>query len=197
MYDDMKVFVWRCGACQRHGNINSRDAMPLTTNLQIELFDVWGIDYMGPFPKSGNYEYILVAVDYVSKWVEAMPCRVADSKNSNKMFHEIIFPRFGVLRMVISDGGSHFIDRTLQRYLSSFGIRHNIATPYHPHKVARQRHLISKLRIFFRKRSMKWEQDGRIGYPRHCGHIGWPTKHLLGCHPTNLSMGRPVTCLLS
>jgi transposase InsO family protein len=87
---------------------------------------------MGPFPKSGNYEYILVAVDYVSKWVEAMPCRAADSKNSKKMFHEIIFPWFGVPRMVISDGRSHFIDRTLQRYLSSFGIRHNIATPYHP-----------------------------------------------------------------
>jgi hypothetical protein len=47
-------FIWRCGVCQRHRNINSRDAMPLTNNLQIELFDVWGIDYMGPFPKSKN-----------------------------------------------------------------------------------------------------------------------------------------------
>jgi hypothetical protein len=41
---------------------------------------------MGPFPKSKNYEYILVAVDYVSKWVEAMPCRAADSRSSKKMF---------------------------------------------------------------------------------------------------------------
>ena len=68
--------------------------MPLTTNLQLELFDVWGIDYMGPFPKSKGYEYILVAVDYVSKWVEAMPCRAADAKNSKKMFEESIFSRF-------------------------------------------------------------------------------------------------------
>ena len=66
--------------------------MPLTNNLQIELFDVWGIDYMGPFPKSKNYEYILVIVEYVSKWVEAMPCRAADAKNFNKMFEETIFP---------------------------------------------------------------------------------------------------------
>ena len=51
MYEDTKDFIRRCGACQRHGNINSRDAMPLTNNLQIELFDVWGIDYMGPFTK--------------------------------------------------------------------------------------------------------------------------------------------------
>ena len=63
----MKDFNSRCGACQRHRNINSRDAMPLTNNLQIKLFDVWGIDYMGPFLKSKNHEYILVAVDYVSK----------------------------------------------------------------------------------------------------------------------------------
>jgi hypothetical protein len=92
------------GAFRTH----AKDAMPLTNNLQIELFDVWGIDYMGPFLKSKNYEYILMAVDYVSKWVEAMPCRVADSKSSKRMFEEIIFLRFGVPRMVISDGGSHF-----------------------------------------------------------------------------------------
>jgi hypothetical protein len=49
---------------------------------------------MGSFLKSKNNEYILVAVNYVSKWVEAMPCRAADSRNSKKMFEEVIFPRF-------------------------------------------------------------------------------------------------------
>jgi hypothetical protein len=132
MYEDTRDFIRRCGVCQRHGNINSRDAMPLTNNLQIELFDVWGIDYMGPFPKSKNYEYILVVVDYVSKWVEAMPCKKADSRHSRKMFEEIIFPRFGVPRMVISDGGTHFIDKRFHLYLKSHGIHHNVATPYHP-----------------------------------------------------------------
>jgi hypothetical protein len=48
--------------------------MPQMNNLQVELFDVWGIDYMEPFLKSRDAEYILVAVDYVSKWVEALPC---------------------------------------------------------------------------------------------------------------------------
>jgi hypothetical protein len=132
MYEDTKDFVRRYRSCQRHGNINSRDAMPLTNNLQIELFDVWGIDYMGPFLKSKNYEYILMAVDYVSKWVEVLPCRAADSKSSKKMFEEIIFPRFGVPRMVISDGGTNFIDKDFRKYLSRHGICHNIATPYHP-----------------------------------------------------------------
>jgi hypothetical protein len=63
-----------------HGGITARNAMPLTYNLQLELFDVWGIDFMGPFQKSQDCEYILVAVDYVSKWVEALPCRAANAK---------------------------------------------------------------------------------------------------------------------
>jgi hypothetical protein len=66
---------------------------------------------MGPLPKSWQCEYILVAVDYVSKCVEPLPCRAVDSNNAKRMFSEAIFPHFGVPRMVISDGGSHFIDR--------------------------------------------------------------------------------------
>jgi hypothetical protein len=71
MYQDTKEFVRRCAKRQKHKNINTRDAMLLQNNLQIELFDVWGIDYMGPFQKSRDAEFILVAIDYVSKWVEA------------------------------------------------------------------------------------------------------------------------------
>jgi len=131
MYEDTKDFVRRCRRCQLHRGITARDAMPLQNNLQVEIFDVWGIDFMGPFPKSYDSEYILVAVDYVSKWVEAMPCRAADSKHARKMFHEIIFPRFGTPRMVISDGGSHFIDKTFRNFLKELRVQHNIATPYH------------------------------------------------------------------
>jgi transposase InsO family protein len=87
---------------------------------------------MRPFLSSKKYEYILVAVDYVSKWVEAMPCRNADNMHSRKMFEEIIFPRFRVPKIVISDGGSHFIDKRFEQYLSKHGICHNVATPYHP-----------------------------------------------------------------
>ena len=67
---------------------------------------------MGPFPKSQDCEYILVVVEYVSNWVEALACRATDAKQAWKMFQEVIFPRFGTTRMVISDGGSHFIDKT-------------------------------------------------------------------------------------
>jgi hypothetical protein len=132
MYDDVKSFVQCCSQCQRHGNINTRDTIPLILNLQIDIFDVCGIDFTGPFPNSEGYEYILVAIDYVSKWVDVLLCRAADAMHSKKMFHEVIFPRYRVLRIVISDGGSHFIDQTFQKALSEVGVDHQIATPYHP-----------------------------------------------------------------
>jgi len=87
---------------------------------------------MGPFKKSSDCDHILVAVHYVSKWVEALPCRAADAKHARKMFHEIIFPHFGTPRMVISDGGSHFIDKAFRTFLRDLGTCHNVATPYHP-----------------------------------------------------------------
>jgi hypothetical protein len=132
MYDDAKSFVRRCIQCQRHGNINTRDAMPLTSNLQIDIFDAWGIDLMGPFPNSEGCEYILVAIDNVCKWVEVLPCQVADAMHSKRIFHEVIFLRFGVPRIVISDGGSHFIDQTFRRALLEIGVDHRITTLYHP-----------------------------------------------------------------
>jgi hypothetical protein len=74
----------------------------------------------------------LVAVDYVSKWVEALPCRATDATHSKRIFHEVNFPRYGVPRIVISDGGSHFIDQTFWKALTKVRVDHRIATPYLP-----------------------------------------------------------------
>ena len=87
---------------------------------------------MGPFQKSHDSKDILITINYVSKWVEALPCRASDARHARKMLHEVIFPRFGTLRMVISDGGSHFIDKTFRAFLKELGAKHNIVTPYHP-----------------------------------------------------------------
>jgi hypothetical protein len=106
MHQDAKWYVSSCPECQRMGNISQRNAMPLNYNLQIDIFDVWGIDFMGPFTNS-RYEHILVTVDYVSKWVEAIPCRRASTEESISLIKNVIFPRYGVPRILISDGGTH------------------------------------------------------------------------------------------
>ncbi|CAA7039491.1 unnamed protein product [Microthlaspi erraticum] len=77
----MQQYIAKCDPCQRKGGITKRDEMPLNPILEVEIFDVWGIDFMGPFkPSSNGHNYILVAVDYVSKWIEAIPCPTCDAK---------------------------------------------------------------------------------------------------------------------
>ncbi|GJX24797.1 reverse transcriptase domain-containing protein, partial [Tanacetum coccineum] len=71
IYRDAYDLVTRCDACQRQGTISQRDEMPQNAIYVCEIFDVWGIDFMGSFPSSRGNKYILVAVHYLSKWVEA------------------------------------------------------------------------------------------------------------------------------
>ena len=65
--------------------------MPMNYSLVIEPFDVWGFDYMGPFPSSNGYTHILVDVNYLTKWVEAIPTSSDDHNTSIKMLKEVIF----------------------------------------------------------------------------------------------------------
>ncbi|GJY66338.1 reverse transcriptase domain-containing protein [Tanacetum coccineum] len=71
IYKDANELVKNCDSCQRQGRISQRDEMPQNAIQVCEIFDVWGIDFMGPFPSLKGNKYILVAVDYLSKWVEA------------------------------------------------------------------------------------------------------------------------------
>ncbi|CAM8951246.1 unnamed protein product [Rhodiola kirilowii] len=87
---------------------------------------------MGPFPPSFGNQYILVAVDYVSKWFEAVATRTFDAKVVMRMFHKVISPWFGVPRMVISDGGPHFKERNFDTLLKKYDVYHKVGTPYHP-----------------------------------------------------------------
>ncbi|RVW85808.1 Pol polyprotein [Vitis vinifera] len=98
----------------------------------FDLFDVWGIDFMGPFPMSFGNSYILVGVDYVSKWVEAIPCKHNDHRVVLKFLKENIFSRFGVPKAIISDGGTHFCNKPFETLLAKYGVKHKVATLYHP-----------------------------------------------------------------
>ncbi|RVW72453.1 Retrovirus-related Pol polyprotein from transposon opus [Vitis vinifera] len=75
LFKDALTMCRSCDRCQRLGKLTCKNMMPLNPILIVDLFYVWGIDFMGPFPMSFGYPYILVGVDYVSKWVEAIPCK--------------------------------------------------------------------------------------------------------------------------
>lgn len=119
LFKDARAFITCCDRCQRVGNISKRNEMPMKIFMEVEVFDVWGIDFMGPFPPSFRNEYILVAVDYVSKWVEAIATPKNDSKVVINFLRKNIFSRFGVPRALVSDGGSHFLIVIWMPYLKS------------------------------------------------------------------------------
>ena len=118
--------------CQRLWKITRRHMMPFNPILVVDLFDVWGIDFIGPFPASFGYVYIMVRVDYVSKWIEPVPCRAANHRVVLMFLKENIFSRFGVPKAIISDGGSHFCNKPFENHLAKYGVKHKVATPYRP-----------------------------------------------------------------
>ncbi|RVW74063.1 Transposon Ty3-G Gag-Pol polyprotein [Vitis vinifera] len=132
LFKDAHIMCRSCDRCQRLGKLTKRNQMPMNPILIVELFDVWGIDFMGPFPMSFGNSYILVGVDYVSKWVEAIPCKQNDHRVVLKFLKENIFSRFGVPKAIISDGGAHFCNKPFEALLSKYGVKHKVATPYHP-----------------------------------------------------------------
>ena len=106
--------------------------MQLNPILVVEIFYVWGIDFLGPFPPSFGHQYIFVAIDYVSKWVEAIPCRTNDHKVVIEFLKSNIVSRFGFPQAIISDGGAHFCNKAFKALLTKYSITHKVATPYHP-----------------------------------------------------------------
>nr|XP_027088481.1 uncharacterized protein LOC113709825 [Coffea arabica] len=129
---DAYVFCKSCDRCQRVGNIARRDQMPQVPLIFVEIFDVWGIDFMGPFPTSFGFLYILLAVDYVSKWVEAKATRTNDSRVVADFIRTNIFVRFGMPRAIVSDRGTHFCNKTIAALFRKYGVLHRVSTSYHP-----------------------------------------------------------------
>nr|XP_025616816.1 uncharacterized protein K02A2.6-like [Arachis hypogaea] len=130
--DEMKNILWHCHNSSYAGGLSKKNEMPQKFILEVELFDLWGIDFMGPFPPSYTFKYILVAVEYVSKWVEAIATTTCDTNVVLQFLKKNIFTRFGVPKGLISDGGSHFCNKQLNSLLHKYGVTHKVATPYHP-----------------------------------------------------------------
>ncbi|GJU23418.1 reverse transcriptase domain-containing protein [Tanacetum coccineum] len=131
IYQDAHTMIKSCDTCQRQGKISQRDEMPQNAIQVCEIFDVWGINFMGPFPSSRGNKYILVAVDYLSKWVEAKALPTNDARVVVK-FLKSLFARFGTPRAIISDRGTHFCNDQFAKVMSKYGVTHRLATAYHP-----------------------------------------------------------------
>nr|GEU90303.1 reverse transcriptase domain-containing protein [Tanacetum cinerariifolium] len=131
IYKDAFELVKNYDSCQRQGKISQKDEMPQNAIQVCEIFDVWGIDFMGPFPNSKGNKYILVAVDYLSKWVEAKALPTNDARVV-VMFLKFLFSRFGTPKAIISDRGTHFCNDQFTKVMSKYWVTHRLSTAYHP-----------------------------------------------------------------
>nr|GEY55861.1 reverse transcriptase domain-containing protein [Tanacetum cinerariifolium] len=131
IYKDAFVLVKHYDSCQRQGKVSQKDEMPQNFIQICENFDVCGIDFMGPFPSFKGNKYILVAVDYLSKWVEAKALPTNDARVVVK-FLKSLFSLFGTPKAIISDRGTYFCNDQFSRVMAKYGVTHRLSTAYHP-----------------------------------------------------------------
>jgi len=110
MLKDEKDYVNLCDKCQTHGDMHLAPPVELTSLVFPWLFAWWGIDLLGPFPKAGGQlKYLVVAIDYSTKWIEAEQLAKITAKNVLCFFKRNILVRFGVPALVISDNETQFV----------------------------------------------------------------------------------------
>ncbi|GJR80844.1 reverse transcriptase domain-containing protein [Tanacetum coccineum] len=135
-YKDAHELVKNCDSCQRQGKISQRDEMPQNFIQLCEIFEIWGIDFMGPFPSSRGNKYILVAVDYLSKWVEAKALPTNDARVVVKFLKSLLPIWYTESpphpHAIISDRGTYFCNDKFAKVMSKYGVTHRLSTTYHP-----------------------------------------------------------------
>ena len=122
IFRDCAEWVKLCDKLQKIGNISSRNEMPLSGIMVVQIFDVWGIDFMGQFPPSFGNLYILLA----------MACPRNETNTVVSFLLKNILSRFGTPITIISDGGSHFANKIFAKHMSRYGIKHVMSLAYHP-----------------------------------------------------------------
>ncbi|GJV56113.1 reverse transcriptase domain-containing protein [Tanacetum coccineum] len=126
--------------------------MPQNSIEVSEIFDIWGIDFIGPFPKSHKFEYILVAIEYMSKWAEAEALPTNDARVVINFLKKLFF-RFCIPKALIYDRGTHFCNRQMEKVLKQYGFHPRIATTYHLQTSGQVENTNRSLKRILKKRS--------------------------------------------
>ena len=107
--------------------------MPLQSQLVAEPFDRWALDFIGPISSPSRQKvYILVCIDYMTKWVEAVALAKANDQAVIDFLYSEIFTHFGVPIEVVTDGGPQFMSRQFESLLRKYHVQHRVSSPYHP-----------------------------------------------------------------
>ena len=123
----------KCSKCQQHANFHNVPAEKLSTIMSPWSFSKWGVNLLGPFPLvTGQVKYLIVIIDYFTKWIEAEPLSSIMAVQARKFVWWNIFTRFGILESIITDNGTQFADRKFRDFLSSDKVWHHFISVEHP-----------------------------------------------------------------
>ncbi|GAV81598.1 rve domain-containing protein [Cephalotus follicularis] len=167
MHHDSIDLVRKCDKCQRNANISRRPPQPLTSIMAPWPFAQWGMDFIGPLPvATGQRKFLIVAVDYFTKWVEAEPLATITEKNTEIFVWKSIICRFGVSRTIIIDNGKQLDCQAFQDFCQEWRIEHRLASVAYPQSNGQaeviNREIISGLKKRLEDSKGRWieEQHG-------------------------------------
>ncbi|XP_064955645.1 uncharacterized protein LOC103986523 [Musa acuminata AAA Group] len=133
MCRDAKAYVQRCSWCQQHARTPRQPAVPLSPIDCAWPFAQWGLDLLGPFPSaSGQRKYIIVGVDYFTKWVEAEPLATTTEHQMEKFVWKNLVTRFGLPRAIVTDNGPQFVGTRFREFCAGHGIQLRFSSVAHP-----------------------------------------------------------------
>jgi ribonuclease HI len=134
LFSDVCEFVRTCDKCQRFEGKQQLKSLPLKPIVVTGPFQQWGLDFIGEIhpPSSGQHRWILVATDYFTKWIEAIPTRNANHTVIINFLQENIFARFGCPKRIVTDNAAAFKDKHLVKLCEELGIQLVHSTAYYP-----------------------------------------------------------------
>ncbi|GJS77469.1 reverse transcriptase domain-containing protein [Tanacetum coccineum] len=134
MHWDARDMICTCNDCQIHHPVPRNPQQPLTPITALWSFYKWGIDIGGPFPKGpGKVKFLIVAMDYFTKWIEAKAVATITSNQVKKFVWDIIVCRFGLPGEIVSDNGKQFSDNPFKDWCEKLNITQRFASMKHPH----------------------------------------------------------------
>nr|KYP57912.1 Pro-Pol polyprotein [Cajanus cajan] len=126
---DCQDYVQKCRECQQFGNTHRQPPEVLHHMMSAWPFSQWGMDILGPFPPpKGQLKFLLVAIDYFTKWIKACPL----AENVQRFTWRSIVCRFGIPHTLITDNGRQFIAQGFEDFLCELGIKHLPTSVEHP-----------------------------------------------------------------
>nr|GEU30264.1 reverse transcriptase domain-containing protein [Tanacetum cinerariifolium] len=195
IYKDAHEFVKNYDSCQRQAKISQRDEMPQNSIQICEIFDIWGIEFMGPFLYLRRNKYILVALDYLSKWVKAKALPTNDARVVCK-FLKSLFARFGAPRAIISDRGTYFCNGQFPKVMLRYEVTHRLSTVYHLQTSGQVEVSIHGLKIILERT----KGENRASWSDKLDDVLWAFctayKTPIGCNPYKLVYGKACHLLI-